>query len=182
MNPPFDPRSLANFIIRLGEEYHLDVTQISLQKVCYFINGRYYLDNGIQLVSGYFETWRYGPVHPLIYNEFKKYGNKSILHKASIRNLKTGESKEAPEPDDPYLRRFITRATLELLPLGSTRLVNLSHAKNSPWDILTRAGGDERKFGMRITEEVYTTHFRNQLASVSDTSSSGEEYVETPPP
>ncbi len=176
-----DPRSVANCIINFAGEYRKPITQLSLQKIIYFIHGKYLIENNAPLVSGYFEAWRYGPVHPLIYSSFSQHGSNNITELASSKDLATGLKQEVSEPSDPEVRLFIRESASRFLRMTPGRLVDLSHATGSPWDAVSKAADGSRKYGMRITDELIRDLFRRHKVSVGEAPRIGEPNDESPP-
>lgn len=65
---------IVNYIIT-----HLDeVTPLALEKLLSFSNGVNYAVNGNQLILEECQAWAHGPVYPVVYNKYKKYGYKPI--------------------------------------------------------------------------------------------------------
>ena len=64
---PYDPRSIANLLLDEADRLAINITNLSLQKLLYFAHGLSLIEDGKPLVSGYFEAWQHGPVHPLVY-------------------------------------------------------------------------------------------------------------------
>jgi uncharacterized phage-associated protein len=176
-----DARSVANTIIRVADEFDLPLSHLSLQKILYFIHGTYLSKTGTPLISGYFEAWQYGPVHPVIFASFKEAGAARLRQKAKVRDLISGVQEEVQEPTSPSHRAFITKMALHFLHVSPGRLVDLSHAPNSPWDALTRTPSGSRAFGMRMTNEDIATRFRHHKVSVGLYPKAGEPYDESPP-
>ncbi len=176
-----DSRSVANEIIHLASEYQKNITHLSLQKILYFVHGRYLIETEQPLIKGYFEAWPYGPVHPLIYETFKESGAENLTQQAKDKDLLTGEITIIPRPDNMDTRLYIRKEAAQYLSLSAGRLVDLAHAKNSPWDILTR-GEEKRKFGLRITNDIILSSFRFHKISIDKQPRIGEPSVESPPP
>ena len=61
--------SLAKLALSYGE-----MSNKKLQKVCYYIYSFYLAEHGYKLSNTIFEAWRHGPVSPIIYDMYKKYG------------------------------------------------------------------------------------------------------------
>lgn len=178
---PLDPRSVANAVIGVAEEYGFPLSQLSLQKILYFIQGRHLTETGAPLMSGYFEAWPYGPVHPVIYSAFKACGAENITSRAAVKDLGTGVASEVPEPRDPHLRLFVRETAVRYLRLSPGRLVELSHAPKSPWDKATLWENGERRFGMRISNQDIRDLFKFHKISVGIKPRAGEPNEESLP-
>lgn len=179
---PIDPRSVANFIIKLAEVENKPVTNLSLQKIVYFVHGLFLKRFGRALISGYFEAWKFGPVHPMLYDSFKGYGSNAICDVAYRVDLLTGERAEVQIPMDVDLQSTLRNFARPYLDMSPGRLVDLSHSKGSPWDILTTdSAGGERKYGLRITQEHIEERFKFHKVSISEIPHIGEPNEESPP-
>ena len=64
---------VANSILRLANDSGEPITPMKLQKLTYFVYKKYLQDTSHALFDEYFEAWKYGPVLPSIYNEFKRF-------------------------------------------------------------------------------------------------------------
>jgi len=62
IDSPFDPRSIANFMLDEADRVGVGITNLALQKLLYFAHGIFLNETKGPLVSGYFEAWQYGPV------------------------------------------------------------------------------------------------------------------------
>lgn len=175
-----DPRSVANLIIRLACERGQPTTHLALQKILYFIHGRHLIERGQPLLSGYFEAWPYGPVHPLIYDSFKDRGAQPLKEFASKRDLMSGLEIPVDEPKISGISTLIEDLAVPYLKLSPGRLVDLSHARNSPWDVLTKTASS-REYGMRITDEHIISRFRFHKISVDQAPRAGEPHEESSP-
>jgi len=176
-----DPRSVANLIILAAKERRKTITNLSLQKILYFVHGRYLIEEGEPLLRGSFEAWQYGPVSLSVYDAFKHLGSQNIETYAERRNVRTGEIELVPPPSDPDLRQRIVDLSFPYLSLSAGRLVDLSHAKGSPWDRVTQDSRGERHFGLRITNETIEKYFRFHKIAVSVDPVAGEPNEESPP-
>lgn len=177
----YDARAVANCIIDLSLEYDQQLTHLSLQKILYFVHGKYLIESGFPLVGGHFEAWQYGPVHPLIFSSFKKTRGRPITEKAKKTDLLSGEEREIEPIEDKSIRLFIRVNSAHFLKLSAGRLVDLSHARGSPWDILTKRDSNSRVFGDRITNEIIKKYFNRHIVPIRDQPSCGEPIDEQPP-
>ncbi|SFJ30943.1 Panacea domain-containing protein [Jannaschia pohangensis] len=151
-----DPRSIANFIIDVRRFLNAETTSLELQKLLYFCHASYLKRYGTPLVSGNFEAWDFGPVHPVVYKAFKSFGRSAIISRAKSINAVTGEVRPIPRPDKPVQRHVIQTVT-SLFDMTAGQLVDLSHAKNAPWDVVWRHK-DSR--GTIISDRTIDEHYR----------------------
>ena len=173
-----DVRAVANEVLRIAATYR-PVTNLDLQKIIYFLHGQYLVSTEAPLVGGYFEAWEYGPVHPMLYNSLRHLGNRPVGESLKRRVLHTGLWEEIPDISDKNVRHFVRETAVILLKLTSGRLVELSHASNTPWDLVTRFGS-RRTWGARLDNELILSNFRFHKRSLSD-SAIGDEVEEHPP-
>jgi uncharacterized phage-associated protein len=74
------PASLIAYaFVKKGINEGKFVTQMKLQKLVYFAQGYHLVKYGKPLINERFEAWKYGPVVPEIYQDFKLYGSKPIV-------------------------------------------------------------------------------------------------------
>jgi uncharacterized phage-associated protein len=175
-----DPRSVANVIIEEAIRRGKPVTNLSLQKIMYFVHGRYLLETGKPLVSGSFEAWKFGPVSVPAYDAFKEFGSHPITVSAKKKDIRTGNLSVVPLPEDAELRQRIVDLAVPFIDVSAGRLVELSHAAGSPWDRVT-AGRPERVFGLRITNSTIVDYFRHHKIAIKPVPRSGEPSEESPP-
>lgn len=176
-----DPRSVANVIIFAAKGRGKKLTNLSLQKILYFVHGRYLIEEGKPLLKGSFEAWQFGPVSLPVYEAFKHLGARPIETFAERRDVRSGAREQVPFPDDPALRQRIVDLSFPYLSLSPGRLIDLSHANGSPWDRVTRGAFGGRHFGLRITNDSIERYFRFHKISVGAIPEIGEPDEESPP-
>jgi uncharacterized phage-associated protein len=155
------------------------ISNLVAQKIVYFLHGEYLLSTQSSLVSGYFEAWEYGPVHPMLYNALRHLGSSNLKEAIKRRDINRGTWDEIPRIIDDNVREFVSTRSAPLLKLTPGQLIDLSHAKNSPWDVVTRIG-NRRTWGLRLDNELISLHFRFHKRSVADLIS-GDDFEEHPP-
>src|SRR5271156_1137521 len=82
----YDPRSICNLILDEANAASCSITNLALQKLLYFAHGLHLVETKTPLVTGFFEAWQFGPVHPTAYHSFKTAGANPIVFRASIRD------------------------------------------------------------------------------------------------
>ena len=150
----FDPRAVANFLLDARDFLGLATTQIELQKLLYFSHEAFLLRTRLHLVSGYFEAWQYGPVHPVVYSSFKASKGQPITNRATSRNIHTGEINQVRPLDDLESVRHVTETVARLSGLSAGQLIDLSHATGGPWHSTVESAKKSVALGLRITDDV----------------------------
>jgi uncharacterized phage-associated protein len=177
---PYDPRSIANLMLEEGHRRGTAITNLALQKLLYFAHALFLVERKRPLVSGNFEAWRFGPVHPVVYEAFKGAGDKPITTKATGVDILTGQGVQLPLPEDPDVRQHIERVMASYGRLTPGRLVDISHAKGAPWHFIVDKGRTSVAFGLRIPDNVILERFKFHKVSVADVPSAGEPGEDTP--
>jgi uncharacterized phage-associated protein len=148
-----DVRALANFVLRVAKNEDVEVSNLAMNKIVYFMYVEYLVAFDRKLTSAKIEAWDHGPVFRELYAAFKKFGDSSITEPAKKMDANTGElvvcELELSNSDSD----FLTSVTEKLLKYSASKLRNLSHLPGSPWD----AVWNHRELinaGMEITDEI----------------------------
>jgi uncharacterized phage-associated protein len=175
-----DPRSIANLMLDEGNRIGHRITNLALQKLLYFAHGIFLIEQKRPLVSGYFEAWQFGPVHPTAYQAFKAAGEQPITFRAMRVDVSTGEPVPISLPDDPAIRRHVDRIMQSYGRMTPGRLVDISHAKGAPWDFIVDKARTSLAFGMRISDDLILERFKHHKVSVGNSPLIGEPSEDTP--
>lgn len=176
---PLDPRSVCNLILdEAGGRF--PITHVPLQKLLYFAHGLHLVRTRRPLVSGYFEAWQRGPVHPAAYAAFKKAGSGPIQFRAVRQNPLTGETSPLPPPCDPVAVECVSNVVRNLAHHSPWYLEELSHAKGAPWDIVVNKARNCMAFGMRIPDTVIFESFRLHKVALDGSSRIRDEGEDSP--
>ncbi len=158
--PPYDARLVANKLIQIADEGGSGVSNASLNKLLYFAHGMYLARKERRLIRNDFEAWQYGPVIPIVYDFFKKYGASKIRSKAKKFDPVTHDyvdvTGEISSTDEEFLRRVW--GTLGRFTAGE--LIDLSHEPGSPWYNLWKNSEEIVRPGMIIRDSEILAHFR----------------------
>lgn len=175
-----DPRSVANLMLDEGNRIGHRITNLALQKLLYFAHGIFLTEQKRPLVSGHFEAWQFGPVHPTAYQAFKSAGDQPVDFRAMRIDVTTGERKEIYLPSDLTIRRHIERIMQSYGRMTPGRLVDISHAKGAPWDFIVDKARTSLAFGLRISDDVILERFKHHKVSVGHSPIIGEPSEDTP--
>jgi uncharacterized phage-associated protein len=179
-NEAHDPRGIANLMLDESERVGQRMTNLALQKLLYFAHAIFLIERKRPLVSGYFEAWEYGPVHPTAYQAFKTAGAHPINFRASRLDVVRGTREPIAPPSDPEIIRHIARIVQSYGRMTPGRLVDISHASGAPWHFVVDKGRTSMAFGMRIPDDVIRDRFKRHKVSIGSHPSAGEPSEDTP--
>lgn len=128
-------QDVARFFIDLGVQQNSTesgdlVTNLRLQKLLYFAQGWHLARYGVPLFDSDIEAWKFGPVVPSLYQEYKSYGSMGIRD--------TGDYSPDVFTESEY--ELLLDVAREYDDYSTNALVSLSHAPNAPWSHTERSG------------------------------------------
>jgi uncharacterized phage-associated protein len=129
-----DVRSIANFVLDLAEARGGSISNLSINKIVYFLHANYLAQFDQPLVSAKIEAWEYGPVFRELYREFKKFGDKPISGRAFRIDPKTGVREMCSHDLSEADSAFLTRIAEDYVAMSVKKLLDLSHVSGGPWD------------------------------------------------
>ena len=177
---PLDPRGVCNLILDEAARLDRPITNLALQKLLYFAHGLHLVETKRPLVSGYFEAWQYGPVHPTAYNAFKSAGDKPISFRAVRQSPLQTETQPIPNPTEPDVVACAQRIVHTYARMTPGRLVEISHAAGAPWFFVVNKARTSMAFGLRITDDVILEYFKHHKVPIGLTPNVGEPSEDTP--
>lgn len=69
---------IANAFIQKAQEKDIELSNMKLQKLLYYLQGWYLAVKGEEVFPEEFKKWAWGPVVPPVYNKFRSYKADSI--------------------------------------------------------------------------------------------------------
>lgn len=156
-----DPRPLSNLILDIADEEGVEVSNLALNKIIYFVHALYLAETGNPLVSAKIEAWQYGPVFREVYHQFKNFKRAPITGRAKKLNLETGEYEVARYNGEQKEYKTIRRLALPYLQMRPGKLVDLSHEEGGPWHSAWFHDGEVNP-GMEITNSSIQNFFQKQ--------------------
>lgn len=161
---PFDARAISNKVLDLTDELGFGISNLSLNKVIFFVHAHFLIDWDKKLVDQEFEAWKYGPVCADVFHSFKKFESKFITERARYINFATGETvipnAVLSEEENIYFREI----TSFYARIPSGKLVDMSHVNGGPWD-KTWNHDTLTNPGMVIPDRVIAEFFRTPWLS-----------------
>lgn len=117
-----------------------EITNLKLQKLMYFVEAYYMVDNKeqLELFDTGWSAWDYGPVNKKLYKYYKKYGSMPIL----LSHEEIDKIKELPEIN----RKYIDKIFNIFSNFTAFELVTLTHLDGSPWSELYKENNREKRY------------------------------------
>lgn len=135
--------AIANEFLTLAEKSHKPISNMQLIKLLYIAQGfsLALLDKAL-FDDDSIQAWKYGPVVPSIYHEFKRFGSSPIDTKSIWASDKMGARYETPELRDKNKKTvvLITWQLYEKVP--PEELIRLTHKPGTPWDVVYEEGAN----------------------------------------
>lgn len=129
-----DVRGVANFVLDLAENEGSSLSNLTINKVVFFLHAHFLVQFDRPLVSAKVEAWDYGPVFRELYREFKSFGDQPIKSRAHRINPGHGSRElctySFPQAEQSFLQEIAQR----YMRLSPRALVATSHEKGGPWD------------------------------------------------
>lgn len=137
------------------------LTQMKLQKMVYFANGYHLAKYGEPLVEERFQAWKFGPVIPKIYQDYKFYGSDPIFETrySGFDNFAAANLEILSESARDAID-FTWKATKDV---SAAQLSNWTHLPGSPWSQVYNESDKETV----IQDELIKNYFENFLSSVN---------------
>lgn len=143
--PPYHPLYVANHIITYCDDNNLELNNLKLQKILYYLQAKFLLEKEISLFEEPLQKWKYGPVVPSVYHEYKKTGAAKITKSDISPIIRLPKDDETPNLFDLYLmedyspdficdddKKFMANSINTLSMFGSFELVEETH-RHSIW-------------------------------------------------
>ena len=172
---PCDSRAVANYFLELAEKHAgTSLSPMKLQKLVYYAHGWWLALTGEPLIDEQVMAWKFGPVIPSLYREFRSFGNAPIRDYAysPARGGRVGPNRgresekilptihDCPEAAD-RVRRLLDRIWEVVYgDYTAIQLSNATHQPGTPWhEVYTQYQGDIPKH-TNIPAELIKGHFR----------------------
>lgn len=158
---PHSALSVANATLDLAWGDQGDITPLKLQKFVYICHGFCLALTGDPLIEQKVHAWDYGPVIPIIYHAFKRFGKRPIDEPASVMIEDKPLILSQPEDD---LTRVLIRGVWDIY--GSSngyQLANMTHEKDTPWHQTWQNGIGKN---LIISNELIKEYYQKQLGEV----------------
>jgi len=155
-----DPRAVVNLILKCGRHLDLNFSNLAIQKLLYFSHATYLIENRKPLVAGVFEAWEHGPVCRVVYDALKGFGRSPVTTPIHGTDIFTGEKTKIPSSSRLDVVAHVYMVTKTLGKLTPSKLRNLSHVAEGPWDYVWNKSETSVTLNNRITDAMILSRFR----------------------
>ncbi|RBQ06257.1 Panacea domain-containing protein [Pedobacter miscanthi] len=130
---------IAYKFVQRGIEESNPLTQMKLQKMVYLAQGLHLsMYDGLSLIREDFQAWKYGPVIPIIYQDYKLYGS-SLIQDLSLMNF--NDFSGFLNTDLNYNASSVIDDAWKIAKdIPGTQLSNWTHNEGSPWHKFYKEG------------------------------------------
>ncbi len=160
-----NPIAIANYFIGLSDN---GLTLMQLLKLSYISHGFTLALLDKPLADEYAEAWKFGPVFPSIYHEFKYEKPGLIKNKAQKANMVNNTLEDVSSHFDEDEKIIMDFTHKEFGNLDGWELSAITHAEDAPWYKAWEAGKHIRGFSISNDEikKYYKGLTKNKQSSV----------------
>ncbi|HAZ2725892.1 Panacea domain-containing protein [Enterococcus faecalis] len=172
MNKPYLAMYVADYIIDYCNEHDIEINNLKLQKVMYYLQAKSLVETDEPLFDEDLQKWKYGPVVPTVYHEYKNNGAGNlnfsdigpILREAKPDEKANFFGRYVQEIYSPELigqddRESINKVVNSLSKYTGFELVNKTH-EHSIWKN-AESRINEGAQGIMYTDEEIKNFFTN---------------------
>jgi uncharacterized phage-associated protein len=166
----YDPRSIANVFLAIAETEGKRLTPLQLIKLVYIAHGWYLALTSKPLIRETPEAWKYGPVVPSLYQEFKRFGNSPVTRRAGEFGFNVPPPELPEDGEDGGLHRFLQKIWKVYGKYTGAQLSTLTHQEGTPWhEVWYHRGGKDRP-AEEIPNDLIRQHYQELKARHAGTS------------
>jgi uncharacterized phage-associated protein len=125
----YNAKTIAHHLLALGRRDGIPIDPLKLQKLVYLAHGWSLVFLKRPLILDPIEAWRYGPVVPTLYHDFRKFGASPITEYPQ-----TTESA----PLDEQAKSLLETVWQRYRSLSPIQLSMLTHEPGYAWDLARR--------------------------------------------
>lgn len=147
----YTPRQIADYFLYIGKN-DTTMTPMKLIKLVYIAHGWNLGLFNKPLINESPQAWKYGPVIPSLYDDFKSYGNQKI-------------EKEVVKPElDENTEKFLNKIWDVYSKYTGIQLSAKTHEPNTPWSIIwEKAKQYFNNFSLSIPNELIKEHYQLKI-------------------
>lgn len=158
---------VANFFLDKGEEEDRPITMLKLIKVCYIAHGWKLALSDNPLFEENVEAWKYGPVIPSLYHEFKHFQKNPITSRATELDFENFNIIVPKLPKRDSETRGILKKVWDVYKtVSGSSLISRTHADGTPWKECYKSGEENFIIPTEKIKVYYKQLIRNLVSNV----------------
>lgn len=169
----YSAKAVANYL--LSKHRKSGITPLKIQKLVYLAHGWHLAlseDNKPLISDEFAEAWRYGPVFPSLYHEFKHLGSLPIIEFAkdtNRNNRKVTFTVPKIDKSDHQTRQLLDQIWAVYGGETGIQLSERCHSPGSPWDKTRKQSGGRRNAD--ISDDLIMQHYTDWIKQKEQNSS-----------
>lgn len=140
-----------NRLFENDEDLYEGISPLKLQKLLYYAEGIYLALFDTKLFKEDIIAWQHGPVVAEVYDAYKQYGKNFITSSMDDNDLQTIDKIE----EDAMAIDALELTYDNFAIYTAWQLRNMTHEKNSPWDITVSQKGINSVIDAGIIKEYF---------------------------
>ncbi len=152
--------AVANEFLDLAEQEGKEITNLKLVKLMYIAQGLSLAFYNEPLFYSDIEAWRYGPVIPEIYHEFKHFKDMPITEKSVDLDGSDWDTIYTPKLEEENKKKVVQLTWQWYKEYSAGQLVDFTHAKGTPWR-LTYVPEENRVIPEELIKKYYKLFLKN---------------------
>lgn len=155
--------AVANYFIDLATRSGSPPTHMKIQKLLFFAHGWHLALTDQPLLDEIIQAWKWGPVVPNVYQEFKTAGRSPITTKGTeLVSTSQGLMWIAPEINDPtgYVPALLNKIWEVFGPYTGLQLSEMTHAQGTPWKTVVDACTSGLTLNCPISDDLIKSYFK----------------------
>lgn len=158
----YDVLTVSRYIVNYSNEKGYGISNLKLQKILYFVQAWFLIEVKEPCFKEEIEAWEFGPVVPVVYHEFKRFGSSYIPTVKSYFNVNENNiwDVEREKFNDKLIKendkKIINAVVDKFSECSANYLVKVTH-KQKPWKDAYAKGSNSK-----ITQESLRSYFCNE--------------------
>lgn len=169
---PYDSSAIANEFLNLAEVDGDSITHMKLQKLVYYAHGWHLAIQKTPLINERIEAWKFGPVVPSLYHEFKTVGAGPIESRAVAADFQDGKlrlytpyistSEGTLIAENEFASQLVSKIWTQFRRYSAVQLSEATHRPGTPWHQVRTKYGDVKN--LDIPDELIQRYFESLAA------------------
>lgn len=132
--------AVANYFISQSFDLKIPLSPVRLISLVYYSKAWSLALRDSELFEERAETWKYGPVIRVVYDEFKEFGRNAICRYGSevVCHMTGMQTQKFPVSSE--VKVFLDNVWRAYIHLTDAQIIKLEHLPNTPWSMSYKHG------------------------------------------